>query len=132
MEARNNNDDTKIVAALACLFAGFFFVWNIAAHVSSVYELRLDAETCERVKIHGLAPSAECVVAAPFRPAVMGPPAGYLTLPDGSDIQIAPLAARQTNESVAWSAAMKTQLVMALLFWAATLALLLSAFRGKK
>ena len=57
---------------------------------------------------------------------------GHLVLPDGSDIQITPAAASRTNQSAEWSASMKAQFWVALLFWVATLALLLSAFRDKK
>lgn len=133
MELRNKDDDTKIIAALVCLFIGFLFIWNIAAHISDIYELRLDAETCNRVKMSGLAPSAaDCVFTAPFRQAGLGTPVGFLMMPDGSEIQVSPLAASQTGRSAEWSPSMKTQLVMALLFWAATLALLLSAFRNRE
>lgn len=133
MENRTESDDTKIIAALVCLFIGFLFVWNIAAHISDIYELRLDAETCERVKALGLAPSAaECVFTAPFRHVGIGQPLGLLVLPDGSEIQVSPLAVNQTGRSAEWSAAMKTQFVMTLLFWGVTLALLLSVFRSKE
>jgi len=132
MELRNKNDDTKIIAAISCLFIGFLFIWNIAAHITDIYELRLDAETCNRVKPLGFAPSADCVITAPFRPSGPGTPAGYLALPDGNDIQISPVAANRINRSAEWSNSMKTQFWMALLFWAATLALLLSAFRDKE
>lgn len=132
MELRNRNDDTKIIAAIACLFIGFLFIWNIAAHISDINELRLDAETCNRVKTLGLAPSADCVITAPFRQVGAGIPVGFLTLPDGSEIQISPVAANRTNRSAEWSSSMKTQFVMALLFWGATLALLLSAFRNRE
>lgn len=132
MELRKKSDDTKIVAAIACLLIGFLFIWNIAAHISSIYELRLDAETCNQVRALGLEPSDNCVITAPFRPAELGPPVGYLTLPDGSDIQITPVAANQTNRSMEWSSSMKTQFVMALLFWGVTFALLLSAFRNRE
>ena len=129
MELRKKNDDTKIIAALVCLLIGFLFIWNITAHISDIYELRLDQETCNRVKALGLTPSADCAIAAPFRPVGLVPPVGYLTLPDGSEIQIVPVAATQTNRSSEWSNPMKAQLLMALLFWVATLALLFSAFR---
>lgn len=132
MELRDKSDDTKIIAALVCLFIGFLFIWNIAAHIVDIYELRLDAETCNRVRMLGMEPSADCTLAAPFRQGGPGIPVGFLVLPDGSEIRISPVAADRTNRSVEWSAAMKTQLVMALLFWAATLALLLSALRDKK
>lgn len=132
MELRKESDDMKIIAAIVCLLIGLLFIWNIAAHISHVYELRLDAETCDRVKTLGLMPSDNCIITAPFRPAELGPPAGYLTLPDGNDIQISPVAANLTNRSAEWSASMKAQFWVALLFWAATLALLLSAFRDKK
>ncbi|HEU0219966.1 MAG TPA: hypothetical protein VFQ98_04070 [Gallionella sp.] len=132
MELRKKSDDTKIIAAIICLLIGFLFIWNITAHISDIYELRLDAETCNQVRTLGLEPSDNCVITAPFRPAELGPPAGYLMLPDGSDIQITPVAANQTNRSAEWSVSMKAQFWMALLFWVATLVLLLSAFRDKK
>ncbi len=132
MELRKKSDDTKIIAAIVCLFIGFLFIWNIAAHISNVYELRLDAETCNRVKTLGLMPSADCSVTAPFRQAGAGIPVGFLTLPDGSEIQISPVAANRTNRSAEWSTSMKVQFLMALLFWVATLALLLSAFRNRE
>ena len=131
MELRKKSDDRKIIAALICLFAGFVFIWNIAAHTVDIYELRLDAEACHRVRTLGLTPSDSCEVTAPFRPLGLVP-GGFLILPDGSDIQIAPVAASRTNRSAEWSASMKVQFWVALLFWAATLALLLSAFRGRK
>lgn len=131
MELRTKRDDRKIIAALICLFAGFVFIWNIAAHTADIYELRLDAETCQRVRTLGLTPSDSCVITAPFRPLGLVP-GGHLVLPDGSDIQIAPVAASRTNQSAEWSASMKAQFWAALLFWVATLALLLSAFRGRK
>ena len=131
MELRKKSDDTKIIAAIVCLFIGFIFIWNIAAHITDFYELRLNAETCNQVKTLGLAPSADCAITAPYRPSGLGP-VGYLMLPDGSDIQITPIAENRTNRSAAWSVEMKTQFVMALLFWVATLALLLSAFRDKE
>ena len=131
MELREKHHDSKIRAALVCLFIGFLFVWNISAHFSDYYELRLDAETCNRVKTLGLMPSADCTITAPYRPVGLGP-VGYLILPDGNDIQITPVAANQTNKAVEWSTSMKVQLWVALLFWAATLALLLNAFRNKK
>lgn len=132
MELRKKSDDRKIIAAIACLFIGFLFIWNLTAHISDIYELRLDAETCSQVKTFGLEPSADCVITAPFRPVGLGPPVGYLTLPDGNDVQISPVAANRTNRSAEWSSSMKTQFVMALLFWAATLGLLLSAFRDRE
>ena len=132
MGIRNRNDDTKIIAAIACLFTGFLFIWNIAAHISDIYELRLDVETCNRVKTLGLEPSADCVITAPFRQTGVGIPVGFLTLPDGSEIQISPAAANRTSRSVEWSSSMKTQFVMALLFWGATFALLLGAFRNRE
>lgn len=131
MELRKKSDDRKIIAAIVCLFIGFLFIWNITAHTSDIYELRLDAETCDQVKTLGFMPSANCVITAPFRPFGIGP-GGYLTLPDGNDIQIAPVAANLTNKSAEWTTSMKAQFWAALLFWAATLALLLSAFRDKK
>ena len=132
MELRSKSDNTKIFTAMLCLFIGFFFDWNIGAHVADIYELRLDAEACSRVKALGLAPSADCVITAPFRPFGLGPPAGYMTLPDGSDIQISPIAAKQTGRGSGWTNSMKAQLWTALLFWVATLALLFSVFRDKK
>lgn len=131
MEVRNESDDKKIFAALTCLFIGFLFIWNIAAQIADIYELRLDAETCSRVSALGLAPSADCSVTAPFRQAGAGIPVGFLVLPDGSEMQISPLAARETGRSAEWSPAMKTQLVMAFLFWGATLVLLLSVYRNR-
>lgn len=132
MELRSKSDDKKIIAALVCLFIGFAFIWNIAAHTVDIYELRLDAETCNRVKLLGMEPSRDCVITAPFRQGGPGIPIGLLTLPDGGEMEISPVAANRTNRSVEWSAEMKTQLVMALLFWAATLALLFSALRNKE
>jgi len=131
MEVREKHDDSKIRAALICLFIGFLFIWNISAHVLDYYELRLDAETCNRVKMLGLMPSADCTLTAPYRPAGPGQ-IGYLILPDGNDIQITPVAANQTNKSVEWPTSMKVQLWVALLFWVATLVLLRNAFRNKK
>lgn len=131
MELREKHDDSKIIAALVCMFIGFLFAWNISVHFSNYYELRLDAEACSRVKILGLLPSADCIITAPYRPIGLGP-SGYLILPDGNDIQITPIAANQTSKSLEWSTSMKVQLWVALLFWAATLALLLNAFRNKK
>jgi len=109
----------------------FYFIWNIAAHTADIYELRLDAETCHRVRTLGLTPSDSCVITAPFRPLGLVP-GGHLILPDGSDIQIAPVAASLTNQSAEWSTSMKAQFWVALLFWVAALALLLSAFRDRK
>jgi len=130
MELRNKSDDTKIIAAIGCLLTGMFLIWNIATRITDIYELKLDAETCNQVKTRGLMPSADCVVAAPFRPGLGA--SGYLELPDGNYIQISPVAANQTNQSAEWSASMKTQFWAALLFWAVTMALLLSAFRDKE
>ncbi|OGS99613.1 MAG: hypothetical protein A3F73_14455 [Gallionellales bacterium RIFCSPLOWO2_12_FULL_59_22] len=132
MEVRKESDDKKIIAALGCLFIGFLFVWNITAHIAEIYELRLDAETCDRVRKLGLAPTHECVITAPFRQAGLGTPVGFLALPDGNEMQISPVAAKQTGRSAEWTSHMKTQLVMALLFWAATLALLISVFRNSE
>lgn len=132
MELRSENDDTKIFIAMVCLFIGFFFVWNIAAHVTDIYELRLDPETCSRVKSLGFAPSDDCVISAPFHPSGLGPPVGYLTLPDGNDIQISPIAANPTSRSAEWTTSMKAKFWTALLFWMVTLALLFSVFRSKK
>ena len=131
MELRKESDNRKIIAVLICLFAGFIFIWNIAAHTADIYELRLDAETCHRVRTLGLTPSDSCVITAPFRPLGLVP-GGHLILPDGSDIQIAPVAASLTNQSAEWSTSMKAQFWVALLFWVAALALLLSAFRDRK
>ena len=130
MELRKKSDDRKIIAALVCLFIGFIFVWSIAAHISDIYELRLDTDTCNLVKTLGLAPSADCAVAAPFRPGFGA--TGYLTLPGGNDIQISPVAANRTGRSAEWTSSMKVQFGVALVFWVATLALLISAFRVKK
>ena len=131
MELRKKSDDRKIIAAIICLFAGFIFIWNITAHTTDIYELYLDAETCQRVKTLGLEPSDNCVITAPFRPLGLVP-GGHLVLPDGSDIQISPTAVNRTNKSAEWSTSMKAQFWVALLFWIATLALLLSAFNDKK
>lgn len=131
MELRKKSDDRKIIAAIACLFAGFFFIWNITAHIPHIYELRLDAETCNQVKTLGMMPSADCSITAPFQPFGLGP-LGYLTLPDGNRIQVAPIAANQTNQRVEWSASMNMKFWAALLFWAVSLGLLVSAFRDKK
>ena len=131
MELRTKSDNRKIIAALICLFAGFIFIWNIAAHTVDIYELRLDAETCHRVRTLGLTPSDSCVITAPFRPFGLVP-GGHLVLPDDSDIQITPAAASRTNQSAEWSTSMKAQFWVALLFWVAALALLLSAFRDRK
>ena len=124
-------DDTKIITAIVCLFIGFLIVWNISAHVTAIYELHLDTETCNRVKTHGLMPTDNCIITAPYRPLEIAL-GGYLTLPDGSDIQIVPIAANRTNKSVEWTTSMKLQFWAALLFWAATLGLLISAFQSKK
>ncbi|MDO8811696.1 MAG: hypothetical protein Q7J38_06680 [Gallionella sp.] len=132
MELRSKSDDMKIFTAIICLLIGFLFIWDIAAHVADIYELRLDMETCNRVKTLGLAHSADCVVTAPFYPSGLGPPVGYLTLPDGSDIQILPTAAIRTSRSAEWTTSMKAQFWTALLFWMASLALLFSVFRDKK
>ncbi|MDH4216376.1 MAG: hypothetical protein OEV23_05710 [Gallionella sp.] len=130
MELRSKSDDTKIIAAIVCLLAGMFFIWNIAAHITAIYDLKLDAATCEQVRTRGLAPSADCVVAAPFRQGLGA--TGYLLLPDGDHIQISPVAANQTRSNAEWTSSMKAQFWLALLFWAASLALLLNAFRDKK
>ena len=131
MELRKKSDDMKMIAAIVCLFAGFLFVWNIAAHIIDIYELRLDAETCNQAKTYGLVPSADCAITAPFRPHAFEP-VGYLILPDGNEVKIAAVAADRTNRSAEWSTWMKAQFWVALLFWMATLALLISAFRDKK
>lgn len=131
MELRKKSDDNKIIAALVCLFIGFAFVWNVAVHITDIYEVYLDAETCERVKQLGVMPTANCVVTVPYRTAGMGP-VGYLLLPEGNYIQVSPIAANRTNMTAEWSTGMKGQFLAALLFWVATLALLLSAFSEKK
>ena len=130
MEHRKNSDDTKIIIALVCLFIGFLFIWNIAAHTATIYELQLDAETCQRVQTLGLEPTSNCIVKAPYRPFDIIP-GGSLILPDSSDIQITPLAATRTNEGMEWSSSMKAQLSIALLFWAATLGLLAIMFKTR-
>lgn len=133
MGLHNKNDDSRIFAAIGCLFAGFLFIWNITANISDIYELRLDTETCSRVRTLGLVPSAaDCVFTVPFRQAGAGIPVGFLTLPDGSEIQVSPLAASRTNRSAEWSNPMKAQFLMALLFWVASLVLLFSAFRDRE
>lgn len=131
MEHRNGSDETKIFTALTCLFIGFFFIWSIAADITDIYELRLDTETCNRVKTYGLTPSADCVITAPFRPLGLVP-GGSLILSDGSDIQISPIAANRTGRSAEWTNSMKAQFWTALLFWIATLALLFGVFRDKE
>ena len=131
MGSSEKNSDRKMIATIVCFFIGFFLVWNISAHVSDFYELRLNAETCERAKALGLRPSADCVITAPYRPIGLGS-VGYLVLPDGSDMPIEPLASSRANKSMEWSVLMKVQLGVALLFWVATLVLLLSAFRSRK
>lgn len=131
MELRTKSDNTKIIAAIVCLFIGFVFMWNISAHFSHFYELQLDTATCTQIKTLGLEPSANCVITAPYRPLGIMPD-GFLTLPDGNEIQITPLTANLTNKSTEWSASMKAQLWIALLFWVATMGLLLSAFKDKK
>ena len=131
MKLRTKRDNTKIIIALVCLFIGFVFIWNITARIVHIYELQLDTATCAQVKTLGLEPSAHCVITAPYRPlGIM--PGGFLTLPGGNHIQIAPLTANLTNKSTEWSASMKAQLWIALLFWVATMGLLLSAFKDKK
>jgi len=130
MEFREKSDDTKIIAAIVCLLIGMFCIWNIAAHITHIYELKLDTETCEQVKTRGLMPSPDCSVAAPFRPGLGA--VGYLMLPDGNHIQIIPVTAKQTNRSADWTASMKAQFWITLLFWVASLVLLLSAFRGRE
>ena len=131
MEYCKINDDTKIIAAIICLLMGLFFIWNIAAHITDIYELQLDKDTCNLVKTSGLAPSANCVVTAPYRTAGLGP-VGYMALPGGSYIQISPITANRTNKSAEWSTSMKAQFWIAMLFWGASIALLLSAFRDRK
>lgn len=130
MELRNKSDDRKIIAAITCLLIGLLLIWNISAHITDIYELYLDNDTCNLVKTMGLSPSADCVVSAPYRTAGLGP-VGYMELPDGSHIQISPIAANRTNKSSDWSTSMKAQFWFAMLLWAATLALLLSALRSK-
>ena len=131
MELRKKSDDVKIITAIACLFIGFFFIWNITAHISHIYELHLDAETCDRVKTLGMMPSPDCTITAPFQPLGLSP-LGFLTLPGGNDIQVAPVAASQLNQRVEWSTSMEVKFWAALLFWAASLGLLVSVFRDKK
>lgn len=132
MGTPEKNNDTKIIAALVCLFIGFAFIWNIAAHTAAIYELRLDAKTCEQVRGMGLMPSAECVITAPFYPPVMGQPFGTLVLPDGSDMAVVPLMVNQTNRSMEWSMSMKMQFVVAVMFWVGTIVLLMGAFRDRE
>lgn len=124
-------DDTKIMTAIVCLFIGFLFMWNVAASASGIYELHLDKETCNQVKALGVIPTDNCVITAPYRPLRVAP-GGYMTLPDGSDIQITPVSETRTNQGAAWSTAMKLQFWAAVLFWVGTLGLLISAFKGKK
>lgn len=106
MELRKKSDDIKIIAAIICLFIGLLFIWNIAAHISDIYELRLDTETCNQVKTLGLVPSTDCVITAPYRTVGLGP-VGYLTLPGGNDIQISPVAANRTDRSAEWSTSLQ-------------------------
>ena len=131
MENRKKSDDTKIIAAITCLLIGLFFIWNIAAHITDIYELHLDAETCEQVKTRGLVPTANCVFTAPYRTAGLGL-VGYMMMPDGNFIQVSPVAINRTDKSAEWTTSMKAQFWIVMLFWAATLGLLLSAFRDKK
>lgn len=131
MELRSKSDDTKIFIALICLFIGLFFMWSLEAHITAIYELRLNKETCDSMKTYGFSPTADCVITAPFRPFVLIP-GGSLILPDGSDIQIYPVAINETNKAMAWTSSMKAKLLAALLSWAASLALLFSAFRSVK
>ena len=130
MEQRKKSDDMKIIAALVCLFVGMFLVWNIAARITDIYELKLDAGTCEQVKTRGLVPNADCIVTAPFRLGLGA--TGYLLLPDGQHIQISPLAVNQTSKSAEWTTSMRVQFWIAMIFWAATLAILLGAFFRKR
>lgn len=130
MEIRKKSDDNKIIAALVCLFIGFAFVWNIAVNIIDIYDVKLDAETCEKVKTFGLVPSADCMVTAPFRQGFG--PAGYLMLPDGEFLQVSPIDVNKTGRTAPWSTAMKVQFGIVLVFWVATLALLVSALREKK
>lgn len=131
MEIRKKSDDTKIIAAITSMLIGLFFIWNIAAHITDIYELRLDAETCEKVRTLGVVPTANCVFTAPYRTAGLGP-VGYMMMPDGNYIQVSPLAVNRTNKSAEWTTSMKAQFWVAMVLWAATLALLLSAFRDKE
>lgn len=131
VELRKKSDDTKIIMALICLFIGFGFIWNIAVHITDIYELHLDSETCEKVKTLGLVPTANCVFLAPYRTVGIAP-VGYLMLHDGDFIQVSPVAANRTSQTAAWSTSMKVQFGVAMVFWLATLALLMSAFRDKK
>lgn len=132
MELRKKSDDRKIIAAIVCLLMGLFLVWNISAHITDIYELQLDKDTCNLVKTVGVVVSADCVVTAPYRTAAGLGPVGYMALPGGSYIQISPIAANRTNKSADWSTSMKVQFGFAMLLWVATLALLLSALRDKK
>lgn len=131
MELRSKSDDTKIFTALICFFIGSFFIWSLEAHITTIYELHLTKETCDNVKTYGLTPTADCVITAPFRPFVLVP-GGSLILPDGSDIQIYPVTINETNKAMEWTSSMKAKFIAALLAWAATLALLLSAFRNAR
>lgn len=131
MEQRTKNTDTKIIIAIVCLIIGFLCIWNISAHITKIYELHLDTATCNQVKTLGIKPSENCVITAPYLPFGIIP-GGALILPDGGDIQITPIAANQTNQSMAWSFSMKAQFWTAMLFWTTTLVLLLSAFRKKQ
>lgn len=130
---RSRNDDTKILAAIACTVVGFFLVANITAQVSHIHEISLDTETCYRAKAAGLTPSTEgCVFTVPFRQVGVGQAVGFLKLPDGGEMQVSPLAATMTGGRAKWTAEMKAQLIMAFLFWVATFVLLFSAFRDKE
>lgn len=131
MELRTKSDDTKIVAAIACLLIGLFLMWNIAAHITDIYELHLDKDACELAKASGLTPSSDCVFSVPYRTAGLGP-VGYMELPGGSYIQVSPISANRTGKSAKWSTSMKAQFWFAMSLWVGTLALLLSAFRDKK
>ncbi len=133
METRGKNGDAKMYAAVACMVIGFLFTWNITAQISPIHEIRLDQETCYRVRVLGLSPSsADCVFTVPFRQVGIGQAVGFLTLPDGSEMQVSPLSATRTGGGAEWSAAMKTQLIMAFLFWIATFVLLFGAFRDRE
>lgn len=129
MELRNIDTSTKILYALGCLFGGLFLVWNIGAHITAFYELRLDTETCKRVQTLGLEPTSNCIVTAPYRPfgAI---PGGSLILPDGNDILITPVEAKQTRKSLEWTSSMKAQLWVALLLWGMTLVLLIGVYKS--
>lgn len=124
-------DDRKIFAAIACLFIGFIFIWNVAAHSAAIYQLKLDPEACTKVRTLGLEVTDNCFVTAPYRPIGVGP-GGYIVLPDGNDIQVTPVEEKRTNQGAGWTPSMRLQMWIALAFWVATLVLIVSAFWGKK